>query len=41
MRSVVELVGRWTGERHDYDEGVVVVMVDPETNEFCRVQYYE
>jgi hypothetical protein len=30
MRSVAELGGWWTGERHDYDEGVVVVMADPE-----------
>jgi hypothetical protein len=39
MGSVAELGGRWTGERHDYDEGVVVVMADPEGNEFCLVQY--
>ena len=41
MRSVVDLGGRWTGERHDCDEGVVVVMADPESNEFCLVQYYD
>jgi Glyoxalase-like domain len=41
MRSVAELGGRWTGDRHDYDEGVVVVMADPEDNEFCLVQYYD
>lgn len=34
------LGGRSTGERHDYDEGAVVVMVDPEGNEFCLVHYY-
>jgi predicted enzyme related to lactoylglutathione lyase len=34
------LGGRWTGERHDYAEGVVLVMADPEGNEFCVVQYY-
>ncbi|GAA0577436.1 VOC family protein [Paractinoplanes ferrugineus] len=34
------LGGRWTGERHDYPEGTVLVMTDPETNEFCIVQYY-
>ena len=39
MRTVTELGGRWTGERHDYDEGVVVVMTDPEGNEFCLVRY--
>lgn len=41
MRSVAELGGWWTGERHDYDEGVVVVMADPEGNEFCLVRYYD
>ena len=34
------LGGRFTGERHDYDEGVVVVMADPEDHEFCMVQYF-
>jgi hypothetical protein len=38
--QVVELGGRDTGERHDYDEGVVVVMADPEGHEFCLVHYY-
>jgi hypothetical protein len=37
---VITLGGRSTGERHDYDEGVVVVMADPEGHEFCLVQYY-
>jgi hypothetical protein len=41
MRSVAELGGRWTGDRHDYDEGAVAVMTDPEGNEFCLVQYYD
>ncbi|MEU8419548.1 VOC family protein [Micromonospora sp. NPDC048835] len=35
------LGGRWTGERHDYPEGAVLVMADPENNEFCVVQYYQ
>jgi len=40
-RAWVEaLGGSWTGERHDYDEGVVLVMRDPEHHEFCIVQYY-
>ncbi|MFE3228434.1 VOC family protein [Nocardia sp. NPDC059228] len=39
IAQVVALGGRWTGERHDYDEGVVVVMADPEEHEFCLVQY--
>ncbi len=40
VREVVELGGGSTGERHDHDEGVVVVMTDPEAHEFCLVQYY-
>jgi predicted enzyme related to lactoylglutathione lyase len=36
---VTSLGGRWLGERHDYDEGTVRVMADPEGNEFCMVQY--
>jgi hypothetical protein len=27
-------------ERHDYEEGVVMVMADPESNEFCITQYF-
>ncbi len=38
--EVTILGGRFTGERHDYDEGVVVVMADPEDNEFCLVRYH-
>jgi predicted enzyme related to lactoylglutathione lyase len=40
VRLVVSLGGAETAERHDYPEGVVVVMHDPEYNEFCLVQYY-
>jgi predicted enzyme related to lactoylglutathione lyase len=40
INTVSALGGQFTGERHDYDEGVVVVMTDPEDNEFCLVQYY-
>lgn len=40
IEEVVSLGGAATGERHDYDEGVVVVMTDPEGNEFCLVQYF-
>jgi predicted enzyme related to lactoylglutathione lyase len=40
IAQVVSLGGRATGERHDYDEGVVVVMADPEDHEFCLVQFY-
>jgi predicted enzyme related to lactoylglutathione lyase len=39
--QVMALGGRWTRERHDYDEGLVLVMQDPEGNEFCLVQYYD
>jgi len=38
--EVIDLGGRFTGERHDYDQGVVVVMADPEDHEFRLVQYY-
>jgi predicted enzyme related to lactoylglutathione lyase len=41
MAQVIDLGGRFTGERHDYDEGVVVVMADPEGHEFCLAQYYD
>lgn len=40
IARVIALGGRFTGERHDYDDGVVVVMADPEEHEFCLVQYY-
>lgn len=39
IARVLELGGTETGERHDHEEGVVVVMQDPEGNEFCLVQY--
>ena len=39
VSRVVALGGRTTGERHDYDEGTVVVMADPEGTEFCVVAY--
>ncbi|ANW67327.1 glyoxalase [Mycobacterium sp. djl-10] len=35
------LGGRWSGVRHDYDEGSVMVMHDPEGHEFCIVQYVD
>lgn len=40
IAQVLSLGGKDTGERHDYDEGVVVVMADPEGHEFCLVQYF-
>jgi predicted enzyme related to lactoylglutathione lyase len=39
--AVQRLGGRPTRERHDYPEGVVVVMTDPEGTEFCLVQYFD
>ncbi|PGH46263.1 hypothetical protein GA0070622_5487 [Micromonospora sediminicola] len=39
MATVTRLGGGFTGERHDHDEGVVVVMTDPEGHEFCLVEY--
>ena len=40
IAQVIALGGRYTGERHDYKEGVVVVVADPEGHEFCLVQYF-
>jgi predicted enzyme related to lactoylglutathione lyase len=40
-QQVEDLGGRLSGERHDYDDGIVMVMYDPENNEFCLVQYYD
>ncbi len=39
-RQVEALGGRSTHGRHDYPEGVVLVMADPEGHEFCLVQHY-
>ncbi|MDZ7886627.1 MAG: VOC family protein [Mycobacterium sp.] len=40
-RQVESLGGTWSGVRHDYDEGAVMVMQDPEGHEFCIVEYYD
>jgi len=40
IAQVIALGGRSTGERHEYVDGVVVVMADPEEHEFCLVQYF-
>ena len=40
IARVVDLGGSETGERHDYDAGVVVVMADPEGHEFCIAQLF-
>ena len=39
VEEIIALGGRWTGERHDYPEGTVLVMADPQGNEFCIVRY--
>ncbi len=39
IERVLHLGGGDTGERHQYREGTVVVLKDPEGNEFCIVQY--
>ncbi|MEO6606768.1 MAG: VOC family protein [Aeromicrobium sp.] len=41
IEQVERLGGSFTGERHDYDEGIVVVMNDPEGHEFCLVEYFD
>jgi predicted enzyme related to lactoylglutathione lyase len=40
IERVTALGGQPTGERHTYDEGIVVIMTDPEGHEFCLVQYF-
>lgn len=37
---VTQLGGRSLDQRYDYDEGIVVLMADPEGNEFCLAQYF-
>ena len=36
---VLALGGTQTPQRHEYAEGTVLVMADPEGNEFCLVRY--
>ncbi|NEA42604.1 VOC family protein [Streptomyces sp. SID11385] len=40
IAQVLALGGGATGERHEYEEGVVVIMTDPEGHEFCLAQFY-
>ncbi|MBU8813520.1 VOC family protein [Mycolicibacterium goodii] len=40
-RRVEQLGGRFSGVRHDYDEGIVLTMFDPEGHEFCLVHYHD
>ena len=39
-QQIEELGGSFSGFQHDYDEGVVLNMLDPEGHEFCLVQYF-
>jgi predicted enzyme related to lactoylglutathione lyase len=39
LARVEALGGHQTGERHEYDEGTVVILTDPEGTEFCVVAY--
>ena len=41
IETVHGLGGRSLHQRHEYDEGTVVVMADPEGNEFCMVHYFD
>ncbi|MFD4266321.1 VOC family protein [Rhodococcus sp. NPDC058481] len=40
-QQVEDLGGRWSGIRYDYEDGVVLVMADPEGHEFCLVEYFD
>ncbi len=40
VARVEELGGSRSGERHDYEDGIVVIMRDPEGHEFCLVEYF-
>lgn len=39
VETVTQLGGRSLHQRYDYDEGTVLLMADPEGNEFCLVHY--
>ncbi len=39
VEAVVKLGGRELHDVHEYDEGTVMLMADPEGNEFCLVQH--
>ena len=41
QEKVIGLGGCSLNQRHDYAEGIVVVMADPEGNEFCLVRYVD
>ena len=36
---VQQLGGRSLNQRHEHDDGTVVVMADPEGNEFCLLRH--
>lgn len=39
VEAVTQLGGRSLHQRHDDEEGTVLLMADPEGNEFCLVHY--
>ena len=39
VQTVVALGGQDLDDVHEYDEGTVMLMADPEGNEFCLVQH--
>jgi predicted enzyme related to lactoylglutathione lyase len=39
QEEIIRLGGKSLDQRHDYEEGTVMVMADPEGNEFCIVWY--
>lgn len=39
IAQVLALGGGELGERHEYEQGVVVIMTDPEGHEFCLSQF--
>lgn len=41
VARIQHLGGSFTGERHDYDVGVVLVMADPEGTEFCLAHLFD
>lgn len=41
QERIVQLGGKSLDEHHEYPEGTVMVMADPEGNEFCIVRYAE
>lgn len=40
-QQIERLGGSWSGVRHDYPEGIVLHMHDPEGHDFCITQFFE